>query len=276
MNVPVKRMALASAMFAAGCLVAGCSQGSNIKNAAASLSADQSVNASQPTISPPTRSPRTISPPTFAPKTRSPRPTREPVTVHVTTAPAVAPAPASSSALSAEPSPSVAASGSGGSTPWIWIVLALVVVAVVAALVARHLGRRSALATSWRSKVADACAKGSALHDAMSMAEVPGALDATEAGVRWADIQRRADEETQILYGLRESAPGEVERMRVADVLASLQALRSAMDAEHSPSGAGAAQHARVNELLASFEASLSALRSANETGFKPPPPSDV
>jgi hypothetical protein len=255
MNVPVKRMALASAMFAAGCLAAGCSQGSNIKNAAASLSADQSLSAS----------PRTISPPTFAPKTRSPRPTREPVTVHVTTAPAVAPAPAASSALSAEPSPSAAASGSGGSSPWIWIVLAVAVVAVAAALVARHFGRRSALATSWRSKVAEACAKGSALYDAMSMAEVPGALTAADAGARWADIQRRADEVTQALYALRESAPGEVERMRVADTLASLQALRSALDAEHSPSGAGAPQRARVSELLASFEASLNALRSVAE-----------
>jgi hypothetical protein len=144
-------------------------------------------------------------------------------------------------------------------------VLAVAVVAVAAALVARHFGRRSALATSWRSKVAEACAKGSALYDAMSMAEVPGALTAADAGARWADIQRRADEVTQALYALRESAPGEVERMRVADTLASLQALRSALDAEHSPSGAGAPQRARVSELLASFEASLNALRSVAE-----------
>jgi hypothetical protein len=144
-------------------------------------------------------------------------------------------------------------------------VLAIVVVAVVVALVARYLGRRSALKASWRAKVADAYAKGSALHDAMSMAEDPGALAAPDAGARWTDIQRSADDLTQILYALRDTAPGEEERLRVAEVLASLQALRSAMDAERGPGGAPAQPRARIDELLASFQASLGGLRSPGE-----------
>ena len=45
------------------------------------------------------------------------------------------------------------------------------------------------------------------------------------------------DDLAQELYALLETAPGEAERERVADVLASLQAVRSAMDAEHAPGG---------------------------------------
>jgi hypothetical protein len=79
-----------------------------------------------------------------------------------------------------------------------------------------------------------------------------------------ADIQRRADDLSQELYGLRELAPNETERLKVAGVLASLQAVRSAMDAERAP-GADPAQGARVAGLLRSFEASLSALRPPEE-----------
>src|SRR5262249_47436463 len=139
------------------------------------------------------------------------------------------------------------------------------IVAIVA-VAARHSGRRSATAASWRSGVAAASAKGSALYDAMSMAEAPGALAAPDAGVRWADIQRRADDLAQLLYRLRDSAPNEMQRVRVEDVLTSLQAVRSAMDAEHSPAGGGAPQRARVHDLLMSFEASLAALRGPTET----------
>ena len=88
---------------------------------------------------------------------------------------------------------------------------------------------------------------------------------AQDAGVRWADIGRRADDLTQTLYTLRESAPDEDGRARAADVLASLQAVRSAMDAERAPGGASGPQGARIHSLLLSFESSLSALHSPGE-----------
>jgi hypothetical protein len=125
------------------------------------------------------------------------------------------------------------------------------------------------MATSWRSKVVDASAKGSALIDMMSMAESPGARAAEDASARWAEIQRRMDDLAQELYALLETAPGEAERERVADVLASLQAVRSAMDAERAPGEAGPEQGARVHDLLLTFEASLRALRSPGEDGAR-------
>ena len=51
--------------------------------------------------------------------------------------------------------------------------------------------------------------------------------------------------------------------MRAEDLLASLRAVRSAMDAERAPLGAGPAQAEVVRGRLASFEASLRAFRAA-------------
>jgi hypothetical protein len=49
--------------------------------------------------------------------------------------------------------------------------------------------------------------------------------------------------------------------LRLADALASLQPLRSAMAAAHAPRGAGEPQAARVRSRLPSFEAAIRALR---------------
>lgn len=225
--------------------------GYNVKKALASLSPSKSLSVSLPT---------------FPPKTRSPRPTTAPATVQPTvTAPAVAPPPPPTSQAAPAAASQPAASGTDSSLLWLWIVVGVLVLVAVVALIARHYGHRSAVAADWRAKVTDACAKGSALYDAMSMAEAPGAAAAGDASARWADIQRRADDLVETLYALRETAPGETERARVTDVLASLQAVRSAMDAEHSPSGAGAQQGARIHDLLMSFDASLGALRAPED-----------
>jgi hypothetical protein len=65
------------------------------------------------------------------------------------------------------------ASESGSSLLWLWIVLAVIVIVIVAVavLIARRSGRRSAAAASWRAKVVDVTANGSALYDAMSIAQ---------------------------------------------------------------------------------------------------------
>ena len=246
-----EKLILVVAILAAGYLAAGCGSGS-VKNAVSSAAASKSIS---------------VSPPTFSPGTRSPRPSAVQPTV---TASAVAPSPSAEppspapTALSSSP----AASGeSASSLLWLWILLGAVVIVGVAVWLARRSGKRSAMAANWRSKVVEASAKGSALNDMMSMAESPGARAAEDASARWAEIQRRADDLAQELYALRETAPGEAERERVADVLASLQAVRSAMDAERAPGGAGPEQGARVRDLLLTFEASLRALRSPGEGG---------
>ncbi len=112
-----------------------------------------------------------------------------------------------------------------------------------------------------RPRVIDAYAAGAALHDIISVAETPGALAAPDAQARWLDIQRRADALAETLYAMREAAPYEAERARVADVLATLHAVRSAMDAERAPMGAGPQQAEVVRGRLFNFEASLRAFR---------------
>jgi hypothetical protein len=95
----------------------------------------------------------------------------------------------------------------------------------------------------------------------MSAAEAPGGLAAADAAARWADIQRRADDLAQTLYALRGAVPPDsADRASIDDTLASLQAVRSAMDAERAPGGSGLEQAEVVRSRLASFESSLRAL----------------
>lgn len=179
--------------------------------------------------------------------------------------------PASSSAptATAQPPPTTAAAAptsspaasSGSSLTWLWILLGAIALIALMAIIIRSSGRRSAKATGWRSSVIDTYAKGSALLDAMSVAEGPGALYAADSAARWTDIQRRADDLAQSLYRLRESAPDEDARMQVADVLGSLQAVRSAMTAERAPEGAPPGQSDVVRSRLSAFDSALRRLR---------------
>jgi hypothetical protein len=61
--------------------------------------------------------------------------------------------------------------------------------------------------------------------------------------------------------GTSPATPNEDERARVAGTLGSLQALRSAMDAERTPGGASAAQGEVVRGRLFGFDAALRGLR---------------
>ncbi len=223
-------MALGAAL-AAGLLVTGC--GGTVSSAIKSLA----PSASLPSVSLPSRSPAA------APSAQAP----------VTT-------------NAAEPATSPAASsGSGSSLVWLWVVLGALVLIIVIALIARSGRRKPAAAGAWQSRAIDAYAKGSALLDAMRMAEAPGALIAADAAARWADIQRRADDLGQALYAMREAAPDEDKRMRAADVLAALQAVRSAMAAERGPDVASVPPPEQVRGRLMSFGAALQGLREPDE-----------
>jgi hypothetical protein len=180
-----------------------------------------------------------------------------------TTAPA---ATAATSAAAPQSATAAPAAGSGTSLLWLWILLGAVLAAVLIVWITRVARRGSATATAdWRSRLVDAYAQGSALRDAMSVAETPGAMAAADAGARWADIQRRADDLAQTLYALRESVPDPADQMRIADTLASLQAVRSAMDAERAPGGAGPWQAEIVRGRLDAFESALYALRADDQ-----------
>jgi|KBSMisStandDraft_5_1062788.scaffolds.fasta_scaffold50273_2 hypothetical protein len=225
---------LPAAILAAGCLAAGC--GSAAQDAAGNL-ASKAASAS-PSLTLPT-----------------------------VTATATVTAPAAPSTTH-EPAPPPTATGTGsssGSTPiWPWILLGVAVLAALTGWIVHASRRRSATAAGWQSRLIDAYAKGSALHDAMAVAESPGQFWAPDAAGRWTDIQRRADDLTQELYSLREAVPDDGDRARIADTLVSLQAARSAMDAERAPGGPDPQQAEVVRGRLDSFEMSLRALRSGD------------
>ena len=132
-------------------------------------------------------------------------------------------------------------------------------------MIVRSARRRSATAAGWRTKIIDVYAEGSALLDAMRIADAHGlaARDGT-ADAYWSDIQRRADDLTRALYRLREEAADEEDRVRVADVLAALQAVRAAMDNERASGVASGPQEDLVRSRLTAFEASLLTLRAAH------------
>jgi hypothetical protein len=235
----------------AGTLAAGCS------SAAKSTISNLPSKAASAASGLPTRPPAS---PTAPAKPTTEAPTTEAPTPQPTTEPATTSAPAAQPTSSAAPT-----SSSSNNLIWLWVALAAIVVIAVIVWIARSSGRRSAASAAWRSRVIDAYARGSALYDAMSVAEATGGRHAADAGARLSDIQRRADDYAQTLYALRESAPDEDARDRVADALAALQAVRSAIEAEHGPGGAGPQHAEAVRARLAFFEASIRALRGADE-----------
>ena len=252
-----KGFAFPVAMLVTGCLVAGCT--SSAKSAIGSAtsraaSAVSSATAGATTTPTPTETPTT--------------PTAEPSTETVT-ATETATATPTESATSPTPatSPSAAASGSSSGTSllWLWILLGVLILAGLIAWIVTSSRRRSAATAGWRSRLIDAYAKGSALHDAMVVAEAQGDLASSDARARWYDIQRRADDLAQTLYALREAAPDPEDQAGIGDVLASLQAVRSAMDAERAPGGATHELTEVVRRRLYSFESSLRALRASDE-----------
>jgi hypothetical protein len=245
---------LAATLLCAAGMATACSSsiGSSISSAIASRTASSS--AGQSTSSSPAASPSSSAVISSSPSVPS-------VTVTSTVPPSsAAPAPV------APPSASATTAASGSSSPpiWLWIVIGLVVLIGATALVVRSARRRSATAADWRTKIIDVYAEGSALLDAMRIADAHGltARDGT-ADAYWSDIQRRADELTRALYRLREEASDEEDRVRVADVLATLQAARAAMDSERASGAASVPQQELVRSRLTAFEASLRTLRAA-------------
>lgn len=187
------------------------------------------------------------------------------------TAPAAAPSQAGSAAspgpaaAAGTPAPAATATpASPGTSGWLWLWLALAVLAVatLTALFIRVRHRRAARATDWQTRLIHVYAKGAALHDAMAVAETPEVLGAPDAGARWADIRRRADDFGQSLYALRESAHDDQERVVFTDVLAASRAAVSAMAAERSAGGTNDLIADMVRDRLSAFGLSLRWLRN--------------
>jgi len=253
MRHPARSLSLPAAILVVACLTAGC--GSTASSLISSLPSRTAATSAAPATS---EAPATSAAPATS---EAPATSAAPATSTVTVT-------ASAPATTAQPSPAASATpgaGSGTGLLWLWILLGAAVLAGLIFWIAHSARRRSADAAGWRSRLIDAYAKGSALHDAMSVAEAPGGLVAGDAGARWADIQRRADDLAQTLYALRESVQDPADQARIADVLASLQAVRSAMDAERAPGGASPNQAEVVRSRLYAFELSLRALRGSGQ-----------
>ena len=265
MRFTIKGFSLPVAMLVAGCLVAGC--GSSAKSAIGSATS-RAASAVSSAAGGATATPTPTVTPTPTPTPTPTTPTAEPSTETVTATETATAAP-TESATSPTPatSPSAAASGSSSGTSllWLWILLGVLILAGLIAWIVQSGRRRSAATAGWRSRLIDAYAKGSALHDAMVVAEAQGDLASGDARARWYDIQRRADDLAQTLYALREAAPDPEDQAAIGDVLASLQAVRSAMDAERAPGGARQELAEVVRRRLYAFESSLRALRAGDE-----------
>jgi len=254
-----RRALLVAAILAAGCLAAGCGQSGTVKNAIGSLSASSRPPAPSAATAPATPSGTGPGQPSSAPAS----PTSAPQPTPTTAAPSAQVTTAQPTVTAATASP--AASGTSPGIWWLWAALAALVLIGLVTWIVRARGRRRSAAADWHAQVIDAYAKGAALQDAMSAAQSATARSGADADVRWSDIQRRADDLSQTLYAMREAAPGEAARATVLDVLASLQAARSAMDAERVPGGAGDGQAEVVRQRLAAFETSLRALRAPSD-----------
>ena len=239
---------LPAVILATGCLAAGC--GSAAQDAAGNLASKAATATASPEETPTGPSVPTV--------------TRTPTARATVTATATVTASAAPPAPGASPTATGSESSSGSTPIWPWILLGVAVLAALTGWIVHASRRRSSTAAGWQSRLIDAYAKGSALHDAMSVAESPGQFAAPDAAGRWTDIQRRADDLTQELYSLREAVPDDGDRARIADTLVSLQAARSAMDAERAPGGPDPRQAEVVRGRLDSFEMSLRALRSGD------------
>jgi hypothetical protein len=244
--------------LAAGGLAAGCS--SSVQSAISNLPSRTATATAQPTITPTPDSPSPSDTATPVGPSTPAGPTGSPSTQTVT-----ATATATETATSAPSATASPSSGSGANLLWLWIVLGAAVLIGLIVWITHAARHRSSSAADWRNRLIDAYAKGAALHDAISVAEAPGAIAAADSGARWSDVQRRADDLAQTLYQIREAASDDGDRARAEDTLASLQALRSAMEAERSMGGAGAEQATVVRSRLAMFESSLQALRNRSD-----------
>lgn len=234
---------LAAVILLAGCLVTAGAQGALGAVAASSPSAGAPATpTAQPSATP------TAASPTPAPSTASP--TAAPSTASATPSPT----PSSSS---------TSTSGFSFNLVWLWVVLGALVLLGIILLATRSPARArpsAPAADGWRSRAVDAYAKGAAFDGAVRAAERQGVFT-DAASVRWADLQRRADDLTEALYAMRETAPTEHRRVQVENAIFSLRDVRDAMDAQRSQGDASPQQGGVLRSRLSALESSLNALR---------------
>ena len=246
MERPAMRRLMPSMLLAAVILLAGCLGTACAQSARGAVTASSPSAGATPTVQPsPTP---TAASPTAAPSTA--------------TTPTAATSPASTAPSPTPSSSPASASGFSFNLTWLWVALGALALLGIILLATRSPARArpSAGADSWRSRAVDAYAKGAAFDSAVRAAERQGVFtDATS--VRWADLQRRADDLTEALYAMREIAPAEHRRLQVENAILSLGAVRDTMDAERSPGEASSRLGGALHSRLSALESSLNTLR---------------
>jgi hypothetical protein len=218
------------------------------------------------TTPPPTQAP--TEPPTTAPAppTSPVQPTMPPTTPVEPTGPVVPVVP-TTPATTDLPTITISPDNTGNSPPvWPWVLAGLGALVLLGGIIwfARSASRRTDAAAVWRTRRLNAYAEGAALHDAILSASQrpPGqGIPDQRDEAQWAEIQRRSNDFTQRLYQLREAAPDQDSQLRTEQVLASLQALRSAMDTERASGPVRGMTADITRERLNDFRVSLYALR---------------
>src|SRR5512146_1887679 len=167
------------AVILAGCLATGC--GSTASSAIGSLSS----KAATITATPPAGTSTTPAVTSTATETATATATATATSTATVTATATPTAPAATTQAPTT-SPTAAATGSSSSLLWLWILLGVAALAALTGWIVHASRRRSTAAAGWQSRLIDVYAKGSALHDAMSVAEVPGESGVPDADGRWA------------------------------------------------------------------------------------------
>jgi hypothetical protein len=144
----------------------------------------------------------------------------------------------------------------------VWVALGALVLLGIILLATRspRRARSSATAGNWHPRAVDAYAKGAAFDGAVRAAERQGVFT-DAASVSWADLQRRADDLTEALYEMRETAPTEHRRVQVESAILSLRAVRDEMDTQRSAGGTSSQQDGLLHSRLSALESSLNTLR---------------
>ena len=217
---------------------------------------------------PPTAAP--TEPPTIPPTSEIPTNPVEPTEPPEPTEPVEPTAPVTTIV----PTITIVPDNTGDSTPvWPWVLAGLGALALLGGIIwfARSSSRRTDTEAAWRTRRLNAYAEGAALHDAILSASqgTPGqSLSAPADQAQWAEIQRRSNDFTQRLYQLRETAPDQDGQLRTEQVLASLQALRSAMDTERASGPVHGMTADITRERLNDFRVSLYGLRDQDLPGW--------
>lgn len=262
---------LTAALLGAAGLATACGQSGSVSGAIASLSPgkaaslipSKSESITSSAASSASTGPTSSSSAVASSSRQSSAPQTSPAQSPAVQSPAAQSPAAHSPAAQASSTVAPSARGSGSSLLWLWILIGVIVLGGGIALIVYSARRRSAAAAAaadWRTRVIDVYAEGQALHDAIWTSPWRGQSADGAASPRVSGMEVRADNLTQHLYTLRESAPDEVQHARIVDVLVALQAVRSAMEAP-----------ADLEGRLAVFQSALRGLRASADPSSSSP-----